>query len=91
MDAFRGIRGQYRRPGNAMTRERVARIASGLARLLRYRRADFRDDFTAGLSVAAVAVSVSVAYAALASSPSSGSTGAFSRWSPMRSLAARAS
>src|SRR5262245_27389605 len=46
-------------------RERLAQLAPGLATLLAYRRADFRSDFTAGLSVAAVAVPVSVAYAAL--------------------------
>src|SRR5262245_9387606 len=49
-----------------LDRERLARLAPGLATLLAYRRADFRSDLTAGLSVAAVAVPVSVAYAALA-------------------------
>src|SRR5215468_9770098 len=46
---------------------RLARIAPGLTRLLSYRFADdFRHDFLAGLSVAAVALPVAVAYAQLA-------------------------
>jgi MFS superfamily sulfate permease-like transporter len=44
----------------------LARIAPGLAKLLDYRRADFRHDLVAGLSVAAVALPVGVAYAQLA-------------------------
>jgi high affinity sulfate transporter 1 len=48
------------------TRERWARFAPGLATLLGYRRGDLRHDVTAGLSVAAVAVPVGVAYAELA-------------------------
>jgi high affinity sulfate transporter 1 len=46
--------------------DRVRRIAPGLAALLRYRRGDFPHDLRAGLSVAAVALPVGVAYAALA-------------------------
>ena len=46
--------------------ERVRRIAPGLAALLGYRRGDFPHDLRAGLSVAAVALPVGVAYAALA-------------------------
>ena len=47
--------------------ERLARIAPGLPALLRYRFADdFRHDLAAGISVAAVALPVSVAYAELA-------------------------
>ena len=49
-----------------MTLARVARLAPGLAALMSYRRRDFGYDLAAGLSVAAVAVPVSVAYAALA-------------------------
>jgi high affinity sulfate transporter 1 len=44
----------------------LARIAPGLETLLQYRRADFRHDLIAGLSVAAVALPVGVAYAQLA-------------------------
>jgi high affinity sulfate transporter 1 len=46
--------------------ERLARIAPGLATLLRYRRENLAHDFVAGLSVAAVALPVGVAYAQLA-------------------------
>jgi high affinity sulfate transporter 1 len=47
--------------------ERLARIAPGLPALLRYRFADdFRHDVVAGISVAAVALPVAVAYAQLA-------------------------
>ena len=46
---------------------RLARIAPGLSALLRYRfRDDFRHDAVAGISVAAVALPVSIAYAELA-------------------------
>lgn len=46
---------------------RLARIAPGLATLLRYRFGDdFRHDLLAGVSVAAVALPVAVAYAQLA-------------------------
>ena len=45
---------------------RIGRFAPGLARLLRYRRGDFPHDLRAGLSVAAVALPVGVAYAQLA-------------------------
>ncbi|HWS74955.1 MAG TPA: SulP family inorganic anion transporter, partial [Quisquiliibacterium sp.] len=44
----------------------LSRVAPGLAALLEYRRADFSHDLLAGLSVAAVAVPVGVAYAQLA-------------------------
>ena len=45
---------------------RLARFAPGLPALLGYRRADFSHDLIAGLSVAAVALPVGVAYAELA-------------------------
>ncbi|MBK9470490.1 MAG: SulP family inorganic anion transporter [Gammaproteobacteria bacterium] len=45
---------------------RLTRIAPGLLMLARYRRQDFPHDLRAGLSVAAVALPVGVAYAALA-------------------------
>ena len=45
---------------------RLERIAPGLLMLARYRRQDFPHDLRAGLSVAAVALPVGVAYAALA-------------------------
>ncbi len=45
---------------------RLARFAPGLAALLGYRRADLPHDLVAGLSVAAVALPVGVAYAQLA-------------------------
>lgn len=45
---------------------RLARFAPGLPALLGYRRADFPHDLIAGLSVAAVALPVGVAYAQLA-------------------------
>ena len=48
------------------THARLARFAPGLATLLSYRRDDLRHDLTAGLSVAAVAIPVGVAYAELA-------------------------
>lgn len=44
---------------------RASRIAPGLPSLLRYRLADFPQDLVAGLSVAAVALPVGVAYAQL--------------------------
>ena len=44
----------------------LARIAPGLLHFLRYNRADFTHDLVAGLSVAAVALPVGVAYAQLA-------------------------
>ena len=46
-------------------RERLSGIAPGLAMLLSYRRSDLPHDVMAGLSVAAVAVPVGVAYAEL--------------------------
>jgi len=48
------------------SRRLLPRIAPGLARLFDYRRADFPHDLVAGLSVAAVALPVGVAYAQLA-------------------------
>ncbi len=44
----------------------LERVAPGLAKLLHYDRADFPHDLVAGLSVAAVALPVGVAYAQLA-------------------------
>lgn len=52
--------------GDAVPRDRLARLAPGLAAVIRYRRDDFPADLAAGLSVAAVAVPVAVAYAELA-------------------------
>jgi len=46
--------------------ERLARIAPGLTMPARYRRQDLLPDLVAGLSVAAIALPVGVAYAALA-------------------------
>jgi high affinity sulfate transporter 1 len=48
------------------TPDRLARFAPGLAALRSYRRDDLPHDVTAGVSVAAVAVPVGVAYAQLA-------------------------
>jgi high affinity sulfate transporter 1 len=45
---------------------RLARVAPGLPTLLSYERANFPNDFVAGLSVACVALPVGVAYAQLA-------------------------
>jgi high affinity sulfate transporter 1 len=52
-------------PDRTLT-SRLARFAPGLPALLGYRRADFPHDLMAGLSVAAVALPVGVAYAQLA-------------------------
>src|SRR5947209_20436528 len=46
--------------------QRLSRIAPGLPDLLTYRRTDLPSDIIAGLSVAAVALPVGVAYAQLA-------------------------
>src|SRR6266478_1157781 len=46
--------------------QRLSRVAPGLPDLLAYRRADLPSDILAGLSVAAVALPVGVAYAQLA-------------------------
>ena len=46
--------------------DRLSRFAPGLAALVRYRRTDLPHDIFAGLSVAAVALPVGVAYAELA-------------------------
>ena len=51
---------------NPGTLDGLARIAPGLPALLQYRRADLSHDLVAGLSVAAVALPVGVAYAQLA-------------------------
>ena len=61
---------------------RLARIAPGLSKLLPYGFAEnFRHDLLAGLSVAAVALPVAVAYAQLAGfDPVVGSIRAFCRW-----------
>ena len=48
---------------------RIGRIAPGLAALLAYDRSDLRHDVVAGVSVAAVALPVGVAYAQLAGFP----------------------
>lgn len=54
-------------------KEKLSRFAPGLDTLLSYQRSDFRHDLVAGLSVAAVALPVGVAYAQLAGfSPVSG-------------------
>jgi high affinity sulfate transporter 1 len=53
-------------PRTSSSMPKLARIAPGLPSLLRYERANFRHDLLAGLSVAAVAVPVGVAYAQLA-------------------------
>ena len=45
---------------------RLARVAPGLPALLQYKRADFPRDLAAGLSVAAIALPVGIAYAQLA-------------------------
>lgn len=50
----------------ARVASRVVRFAPGLSALLGYRRADLPHDLIAGLSVAAVALPVAVAYAQLA-------------------------
>ena len=73
------------------TRNRLTSVAPGLATLLHYRfREYFRHDLTAGISVAAVAIPVAVAYAQLAGfNPVMVSIRAFSRSSRMRFLAHR--
>src|SRR5262249_30433561 len=52
--------------GEERAHEGLARFAPGLATLLSYRPTDLRYDVPAGLSVAAVAIPVGVAYAQLA-------------------------
>ena len=56
---------QATRSGTILAR-RLARIAPGLPALLRYERTDFPHDLAAGLSVAAIALPVGIAYAQLA-------------------------
>ena len=53
-------------PQTPCSSARLARFAPGLTALLGYRRADLSHDLIAGLSVAAVALPVGVAYAQLA-------------------------
>jgi high affinity sulfate transporter 1 len=57
---------EFRSPGAAGWRQRLTRVAPGVAELLAYRRTDLPGDIVAGLSVAAVALPVGVAYAQLA-------------------------
>jgi high affinity sulfate transporter 1 len=57
---------EFRSPTAAGWRQRLTRFAPGVAELIAYRRADLPSDMVAGLSVAAVAVPVGVAYAQLA-------------------------
>jgi MFS superfamily sulfate permease-like transporter len=57
---------EFLRPSAAGWRQRLTRFAPGIGELLAYRRADLPHDIAAGLSVAAVAVPVGVAYAQLA-------------------------
>jgi MFS superfamily sulfate permease-like transporter len=52
-----------------MTSGRLARVAPGLALLRDYRAEWLRYDIAAGLSVAAVALPTSIAYAQLAGFP----------------------
>lgn len=52
-----------------MSEDRLARVAPGLAMLRRYRMEWLRADLAAGLSVAAVALPTSIAYAQLAGFP----------------------
>ena len=54
-------------PASANTIKRLTRIAPGVQAISRYQFVeDFRYDFVAGISVAAVALPVSIAYAQLA-------------------------
>ena len=54
-------------PASASTIKRLTRIAPGVQAISRYQFVeDFRYDFVAGISVAAVALPVSIAYAQLA-------------------------
>src|SRR5579864_1450397 len=57
---------EFRSPGAAGWRQRLTRVAPGVAELLAYRRTDLPGGIVAGLSVAAVALPVGVAYAQLA-------------------------
>src|SRR5690349_11510144 len=58
---------ERRQPAGANVRERLARIAPGAAALIRYNFTDdFPHDLAAGVSVAAVALPVAIAYAELA-------------------------
>jgi high affinity sulfate transporter 1 len=54
------------RSKNLGWQSRVGRFAPGLAALIKYRRGDFPHDLRAGVSVAAVALPIGVAYAQLA-------------------------
>jgi high affinity sulfate transporter 1 len=53
-------------PTGTLWVRRLGKFAPGLVKLLNYQRSDFPHDFIAGLSVAAVALPVGVAYAELA-------------------------
>lgn len=57
------------RAGPTPAARRIERFAPGLAALMQYRRSDLRHDVVAGVSVAAVALPVGVAYAQLAGFP----------------------
>ncbi len=57
---------ELRSPGAAGWRRHLTRIAPGVGELLAYRRENLPHDIVAGLSVAAVALPVGVAYAQLA-------------------------
>ena len=57
---------ECRSPNPTRWRQRLTRVAPGVAELLAYRRSDLPGDIVAGLSVAAVALPVGVAYAQLA-------------------------
>ena len=57
---------EFRSPSPERWRQHLFRVAPGVAELFAYRRADIPCDVIAGLSVAAVALPVGVAYAQLA-------------------------
>ena len=74
------------------TLRRLGGFAPGLVTLLGYDRGNLRFDIVAGLSVAAVALPVGIAYAEIARVPAwSASTRRFSLCSPMRCSAPRVS
>ncbi len=68
-------------------------LTPGLTHLLGYQRSWLKPDIRAGLSVAAVALPVAIAYAELAGGQpgGGGSIPVSCRWWPMRCLARRAS
>ncbi len=53
----------------ASTQRKLGRFAPGLAALMNYEKSDFRFDIVAGLSVAAVALPIAIAYAEIARVP----------------------